>query len=51
MRRIQGRLLNMQKYKARKKLEELGLKWHEDKRGKVKIWIRLNKEKNSKLKY
>ena len=27
-----------------KKLETCGLEWREDKKGKVKVWIRLNRE-------
>jgi len=37
----QGRVLNLEKYRVRKRLEECGLEWREDKTGKVRIWIRL----------
>ena len=41
---IQGRILNIDRFKIKKKIESCGLKWHEDRQGKIKIWIRLNHE-------
>jgi len=37
----QGRVLNLEMYRVRKRLEDCGLQWREDKSGKVRIWIRL----------
>ena len=36
-----GKVLDIQKYRIKKKIEENGLEWVEDEKGKFRIWIRL----------
>lgn len=37
----QGRILDLNKFRVRQKIENCGLEWREDDQGKVKIWIKM----------
>ena len=41
---MKGKLLDIERYKIRKKIEAAGLDWVEDDEGKFRIWIRLKNE-------
>ena len=47
----QGRILDMEKYNLNLKLKDQGIKSKEDKTGKTKIWIRMNKNLAPKARY
>lgn len=38
----ESRLLDLEKYRLKLKLREAGVEWHEDHKGKFKIWVRLS---------
>ena len=46
---FEDNLLSLGKYRIRKKLEDAGLKWIDDKEGKVRVWIRLNKDEKGRI--
>jgi hypothetical protein len=37
------KVLDLDKYRLKLKLRDSGVEWHEDTRGKFKIWLRLGK--------
>ena len=39
-----GKILDIEQYKIRKKIEATGLQWIEDKKGKFRVWIRLRND-------
>ncbi len=39
-----GKILNIEQYKIKKKIEAVGLEWAEDKKGKFRVWIRLKND-------
>lgn len=38
----ESRLLDLEKYRLKLKLRDAGVEWHEDHKGKFKIWVRLS---------
>ncbi|MDH4200397.1 MAG: hypothetical protein OEV66_08470 [Spirochaetia bacterium] len=38
--KTEGNILSFEKFRLKKFLEDQGFCWHEDKKGKVRIWIR-----------
>lgn len=41
LRHEENKLLDLDKYRLKMKLRDSGVEWHEDKKGKFKIWLRL----------
>ena len=37
-------ILDLARYKVKRKIEDSGLEWHEDNHGKIRLWIKLKKE-------
>lgn len=35
------KLLDLEKYRLKLKLRDAGVEWHEDQKGKFKVWVRL----------
>lgn len=40
------KLLDLEKYRLKLKLRDSGIEWHEDQKGKFKIWLRAGKHTN-----
>ncbi len=38
----ESRLLDLERYRLKLKLRDAGVEWHEDHKGKFKIWVRLS---------